>query len=65
MGTKICTEISITNCEPMPRNIPEERKPQPEGSLLFSKHAEPEKYSSRQTIFLCALINPLALELGI
>ena len=54
MGPKICTEISITNCKPMPHNITEERTPQPEGSLLFSKHAEPDKYSSRQTlIFVC------------
>jgi hypothetical protein len=54
MGPIIGNEIPKTICEPMPRNIPEERMPQPEGSLLFSKHAEPDKYSSNQTIlFVC------------
>jgi len=35
----------------MPRNIPEERKLRPEGSLPFSKQAEPDTYSS--ILFVC------------
>jgi hypothetical protein len=54
MEPKICTEVSKTNYELMPRTIPEARKHQPEGSLLFSQHADRDKYSlSQPVLFVC------------